>query len=148
MENKDYIHTVLGNKIQDYYTNINNSPPAGSQRTNRISETFHPYDPSSRGYNSWMLPITTIKSNENKIDSKYKPMEAVQKTTSVTKVIDDHPYRPNFTPQTFGVLTENQKQSRKQLTSLLSKKVQTTFYKWQRISPQMCCCTFYLVPIR
>ena len=48
-------------------------------------------------------------------------MEAVQKTTSVTKVIDDHPYRPNFTPESFGVLTENQKESRKQLTSHLYK---------------------------
>ena len=79
MENKDYIHTGLGNNVQDYYTNINYSPPVGSQRTNCISETSHPYDLSSRGYNSWMLPITTIKSNKNKIDSKYKPMEVVQK---------------------------------------------------------------------
>ena len=54
--------------------------------------------------------MTTIESNENKIDSKYKTMEVLQKTTSVTKVIDDHPYRLNFTPQIFGVLTENQKQ--------------------------------------
>ena len=64
MENKDYIHTRLGNKVPDYYTHINYSPPAGLQRTTRISETSHPYDQGSRGYDSWMLPITTFESNE------------------------------------------------------------------------------------
>ena len=122
MENKDYIHTGLGNKVQDYYTDINYSPPAGLQRTNCIFETSRPYDLSFRGYNCWMLPITTFELNEIQIDSKYKLMEALQKTTSITKVIDDHPYRPNFTHQTFWVLTENQKQSRKQSTSLLYKE--------------------------
>ena len=63
MANKDYIHTRLTNNVQGYFTCINYSPPAGSQRTNCISDTSHPYDPSSRGYNSWMLPMTTIESN-------------------------------------------------------------------------------------
>ena len=118
---KDYVHTVLTNNVpvQDYFTGNNYSPPVGSQRTNPISDTSHPYDPSSRRFHSWLLPTTTIQSNEHKIDSKYKPMEGLQKTTSVSKVIDDHPYRPNFSPELFGVLTENQKQSRKLLTSLL-----------------------------
>ena len=107
MENKDYIHTGLGNKVLDYYTDINYSPPAESQRTNRIFETSHPYDQGSRGCDSWILPITTFESNEKQIDSKYKSMEALQKTTSVIKVIDDHPYKPNFTPQILGVLKEN-----------------------------------------
>ena len=120
-----------------------------------------------------MLPITTFESNEKQIDSKYKSMEALQNTTSVTKVIDDHPYRPNFTPQTFGVLLENQKQSRKQLTSLLYEESTNNILRMAKDQPtnvspyflpspnqinkikanlkkmqqQLYRCTFFLVPI-
>ena len=95
---KDYVHTGLANNIPvpNCFTGNNYSPLVGCQRTNFISATSHPYDPSSMQYQSCMLPINTIPSNEHNMDSKYKPIEGLQKPSSVSKVIDDHPYRPNF----------------------------------------------------
>ena len=48
-------------------------------------------------------------------------MDDPPKPHSITQVIDDHPYRPYFTKETFGTLTLNQKEARKQLTSQLYK---------------------------
>ena len=123
MEN-DYVCTGLATNVPvpDYFTDNNYSLSVGCQRTNEISSTSHPYDPSSTGLHSWMLPINTIPSNEHNMYSKFKPIEGLQKTSSISNVIDDHPYRPDFSTELFGVLTENQKQSRKLLTSLLSEE--------------------------
>ena len=118
---KDYVHTMLSNRVPVPvgFTGNNYSSLVGYERTNPISDTSHPNGPSSTKYQSWAAPMTTNNSNEHNIDRKYEPMEGLQKTTSVSKVIDDHPYRPNFSTELFGVLTENQKQQRKMLTGLL-----------------------------
>ena len=78
---KDYVHTVLHNNVpvQDYFTGNIYSPLVGSKRTNPISYNSHPYDPSSSMFHSWMLPNTSIQSNRDKIDSKYKWMDGLQK---------------------------------------------------------------------
>ena len=106
---KDYVHTMLSNRVPVPvgFTGNNYSSLVGYERTNPISDTSHPNDPSSTKFQSWAAPMTTNNSNEHNIDRKYEPMEGLQKTTSVSKVIDDHPYRPNFPPELFGVLTEN-----------------------------------------
>ena len=62
-----------------------------------------------------------MESNKKSIDREHTLVDGVPKTPSITKVIDDHPYRPYFTETTFGILTQNQKESRKQLTSQLYK---------------------------
>ena len=121
---KDYVRTGLATDVpvHDYFTNNNYSLSVGCQRTNQTSSTSHPYDPSSTVLHSWILPINTIPTNKHNMDSKFKPIEGLQKTISVSKVINDHPYRPDFSTELFGVLTENQKQSRKLLTGLLSEE--------------------------
>ena len=104
--NKDYIDSGFDNKVPDY-TDFNYSTPVGLQCTNRISETSNKYDHHSL-FDPWMLH-PTLQSNKQQIDSEHKLMEPVPEKPSVTKVIDDYPYRPCFTQQSFGVLTENHK---------------------------------------
>ena len=76
---KDYVHTGLANNVPvpDCFTSNDYSPSVGCQRTNPISATSHPYDPSSTQYQSWMLPINTISINKHNMDSKYKPIEGL-----------------------------------------------------------------------
>ena len=62
-----------------------------------------------------------MDSNKKSINGEQTLMDGVPKIHLITKVIDDHPYRPYFTETTFGTLTQNQKESRKQLTSQLYK---------------------------
>ena len=118
---KDYVHTMLSNRgpVPVGFTGNNYSSLVGCERTNPITDTSHPNGRSSKKYQSWAAPMTTNNSNEHNMARNYESMEGLQKTTVVSKVIDDHPYRPNFSTQLFGVLTENQKQERKMLTGLL-----------------------------
>ena len=109
---KDYVHTTLFDSVPvpvDFTSN-NYSLLRGYERTNSVSNTSHPNGPTCMKFQSWAAPLTTNNTNEHNIDRKYEPMEGLQKTTSVSKVIDNHPYRPNFSTELFGVLTENQKQ--------------------------------------
>ena len=72
--------------------------------------------------NSSLLTVhQTMDSNKKSIDGDHILMDGAPKTHSITQVINDHPYRPYFTKTTFGTLTLNQKEARKQLTSQLYK---------------------------
>ncbi len=118
---KDYVHTTLFDSVPvpDDFTGNNYSPFVGYEGTNSISNTSHTNGPTSTKFQSWAAPMTTNNTNRHNIDRNYEPMDGRHKTTSVSKVIDDHPYRPNFTKELFGVLTENEKLQRKMLTGLL-----------------------------
>ena len=118
---KNYVHTMVSNHVLVTVgvTGNNFSSMVRCEHSNPISDTSHPNGPSSTKFQSWTAPLTTNNSNRHNIGRNYEPMEGLQKTTSVSKVTDDHPYRPNFSTELFGVLTENQKQQRKMLTGLL-----------------------------
>ena len=119
--NKEYVigSGFTGNKKQEL-TDVNYSTPGQFQRRNHILKTSNNYDQQQS--NSSLLTVhQTMDSNKKSIDGHHILMDGPPKTHSITQVIDDHPYRPYFTETTFGTLTLNQKEARKQLTSQLYK---------------------------
>ena len=91
---KDYVHTTLFDSVPvpDDFTGNNYSPLVGYEGTNSISNTSHPNGPTSTKFQSWAAPMTTNNTNRHNIDRNYEPMDGRHKTTSVSKVIDNHPY--------------------------------------------------------
>ena len=108
-----------GNKKQEL-TDVNYSTPGQFQSTNNISKTYNSYDPRQSNL-SLHTVHQTMDSNKKSIDGEHILMDGAPKTHSITQVIDDHPYWPYFTKITFETLTQNEKESRKQLTSQLYK---------------------------
>ena len=93
---------------------------------NHILKTSNNYNQQQS--NSNLLTVhQTMDSNKNSIDREHILMDGVPKTNSITKVIDDHPYRPYFTKTTFGTLTQNQKErTREQVITYISISLQFT----------------------
>ena len=89
---KDYVHTTLFDSVPvpDDFTGNNYSPLVGYEGTNSISNTSHTNGPTSTKFQSWAAPMTTNNTNRHNIDRNYEPMDGRHKTTSVSKVIDDH----------------------------------------------------------
>ena len=108
-----------GTKKQEL-TDVHYSTPGQFQSTNNILKTYNNYD--HRQSNLSLRTVhQTMNSNKESSDGHRLLMNGPPKTHPITQVIDDHPYRPYFTKETFGTLTLNQKEARKQLTSQLYK---------------------------
>ena len=119
--NKDYVigSGFTGNKVREQ-TDVIYSTPGQLQCINHILKTSNNYD-HPQASSSLLTAHQTMDSNKKSINGEQILIDGVPKTHSITKVIDDHPYRPYFTETTFGTLTQNQKESRKQLISQLYK---------------------------
>ena len=65
---------------------------------------------------------TTLETTRTKMERKDILMDPVQTSICVIGgIVDYHPYRPTMRIDSFGVLTENQKEKRIQLTKQLYK---------------------------
>ena len=99
-------------------TVVHYSTPGQLQSTNNIIKTYDNYSHRQSNLSRGTVH-QTMNSNKESSDAPRLLMNGTPKTHSITKVIDDHPYRPYFTKETFGTLTLNQKEARKQLTGQL-----------------------------
>ena len=99
-------------------TGVHYSTPGQPQSTNNIVKTYDNYSHRQSNLSRGTVH-QTMNSNKESSEAPRLLMNGTPKTHSITKVIDDHPYRPYFTKETFGTLTLNQKEARKQLTSQL-----------------------------
>ena len=125
---EEYTDSVFGNNVQD--TAINYSSLGLQYKyTTPIPETASRLN-NSPIYNASMFDEFTLaeyiptifERKKTKVERKDPLMDPVQTSISVIGgTLDDHPYRPTLRTDSFGVLTENQKETRKELTNQLYK---------------------------
>ena len=128
----EYTDSMFGNNVQD--TAINYSSPSLQYTLPETASSLN----NSPIYNCFIFDSLTpteylpTKLGTKKMDRKDLMIDPVHKSISAIVVLDDHAYRPTLSTDSFEVLNENQKETRKQVTCQLYSDTTNNILRMQK----------------